>query len=82
MSEETVKKIIYRPGKTRRDHVSGAHTRNRENKLNRVAWQDLKREGKRSQNNFPYSSCNGKRNRSRITGKGGKQIVRSWKGMM
>ena len=49
---------IYRPGKTQRDHSSGAHARCIANKATRAAWQESSNKEK-----FPYHTCNGKRNR-------------------
>ena len=45
-----------RLGKTKKDRASGAHERNRNNKLERDRW--AKDGGK-----FPSHTCNGKRNR-------------------
>lgn len=52
--------ITFRPGKTRRDHNSGAHARCIKNKLIRAAWQAPTNKDK-----FPSHTCNGKRNRQR-----------------
>jgi hypothetical protein len=59
-------KIIFRQGKTKRDHQSGANARRFANRQERVTWQhDPKADGR----NFPYNVCNGKRNRSLKTEK-------------
>ncbi len=50
-----------RLGKTARDHKSGAWNRNARNKQERAEWNQ---DSKRSQNTFPFHTCNGKRNRS------------------
>lgn len=56
-----------RIGKTNRDRMGEAHRRSRENKAKRAAW----RNGHDGMNSrevpFPYESCNGKRNRYRVT---------------
>lgn len=67
----------YREGKTKRDARSHAKQRNVSNKQLRASWNN-EMTLKRSQNTFPFRSCNGKRNRSVITGKGGKQLVLTW----
>lgn len=60
-----------RIGKTRKDRANGAAAKNQQNKDMRVSWQgDSKRDGK----NFPYSACNGKRNRYQVTGKGNQTV--------
>ena len=52
-------------GKTKRDKENKAHARNADNKLIRAQWQN---DGnKATQANFPYQTCNGKRNRRFIT---------------
>lgn len=58
---------IYRPGKTKRDHRSGAHARCIQNKLTRMEWNNTKtmirHNGSTGIGAFPYKTCNGKRNR-------------------
>jgi hypothetical protein len=61
-----------RVGKTARDAANGAKRRNFENKQSRVSWQH---DSKRSTFNFPYNSCNGKRNRTVVTSKGNERRV-------
>lgn len=46
--------------KTQRDRSSGAHSRCIANKQARADWQNDKN---RSMSNFPWYTCNGKRNR-------------------
>jgi hypothetical protein len=65
-----------RVGKTARDNANGAKRRNYENKQSRVSWQH---DGKRNTGNFPYNSCNGKRNRTVVTAKGNERKVISYK---
>ena len=50
-------------GKTRKDKESRAKERNTSNKQSRALWQQ---DPKATRENFPYISCNGKRNRTRI----------------
>lgn len=54
----------FRPGKTRRDRENGSIHRNAANKAARAEWNN-ETTGKRSNDgkNFPYGTCNGKRNR-------------------
>lgn len=57
---------IYRPGKTRKDRSSGAHERIIKNRLKRADWsRDPARNNgpERFKGGFPYSTCNGKRNK-------------------
>ena len=63
-------------GKTAKDRASGAMARNASNKDTRASWCN---DSKRSADNFPYSTCNGKRNRTVITGKGNEQIRLNYK---
>lgn len=65
-----------RVGKTARDAASAAKRRNIENKQSRVSWQH---DQKATTANFPYNSCNGKRNRTVVTGKGNERLVISYK---
>lgn len=52
----------WRKGKTIRDHNSGAHRRNQENKFTRASWQN---DGSKRDpfNKACAHTCNGKRNR-------------------
>lgn len=61
-----------RAGKTAKDAENGAKRRNHENKQSRVSWQH---DSKRTTFNFPYNSCNGKKNRTIITAKGNERRV-------
>ncbi len=70
MSEKQEK--IRRPGKTQRDQKSGAHARRIMNQQKRADWY---KDQSHNNNNFPVESCNGKRNRYRVTGKGGASII-------
>lgn len=56
------KEVIQRPGKTRRDRFSGANARNQANKATRVAWEKTPN---RKNKDFPFETCNGKKNRHR-----------------
>lgn len=56
----------FRVGKTARDHKRGAWSARLENRDLRNAWLN---DSKATQANFPYHTCNGKRNRS-LTNKG------------
>lgn len=71
MSKEKKERKVMRPGKTQRDRDSGQHSRNLSNRRERAAWQNDSRGSK-----FPSHTCNGKRNRNRWTGKGGKVVVK------
>lgn len=53
----------FRIGKTKRDHKSGAWAQRIDNQIERANWNNEKTMT-RSQKNFPYHTCNGKRNRS------------------
>lgn len=66
-----------RVGKTKKDKISGAANRNASNKAARAAWDNSGT--RRTQATFPYQHCNGKRNRSVITGKGNEQIRLTYK---
>lgn len=61
----------FRAGKTAREHKSGVHENRFRNQEARRIWDN---EPRSSNSTFPSLSCNGKKNRSRITGKGGKTI--------
>lgn len=50
-------------GKTAKDRRSKAQERNASNRQSRALWQQ---DPKATASNFPYVSCNGKRNRTRI----------------
>lgn len=65
-----------RVGKTARDAANGAARRNYENKQSRASWMN---DSKRTAANFPYNSCNGKRNRTVVTGKGNERITLTYK---
>ena len=58
-----------RRGKTAKDHANGQKHKNAQNKDSRAAWQN---DTKGS--SFPVASCNGKRNRYQVTGKGGETV--------
>ena len=61
---------VMRPGKTAKDHKSGAWGNRFVNRDLRTAWmQDAKTA-------FPIGTCNGKKNRRRWTGKGNLTIVK------
>lgn len=68
-----------RHGKTRKDAARGQSTTNAANKEARASWQQKCRSpggaGSESNNTFPHSTCNGKRNRFVRTGKGGNKVV-------
>ena len=67
----------FRIGKTKRDHNSGAWARTKSNREERADWRQQS-EKNRNQSNFPWNTCNGKRNRSRDNH--GKQFT-EYKGM-
>lgn len=74
MSEKEPK--IMRPGKTRRDHMSGAHARRFANRAQRDAYvRRAANEALLSNTLFPFHVCNGKKNRYQVTGKNNKTIV-------
>jgi hypothetical protein len=60
-----------RVGKTRKDHLNGAKSKNQQNKDSRYLWQQ---DSKRAVSNFPWAACNGQRNRYQVTGKDGATI--------
>ena len=66
-----------RLGKTRKDHASGSHGRRYKNRATRNEWCN---DSERTQANFPYEVCNGKRFPTRRTGKGGQTEYRKYKG--
>jgi hypothetical protein len=62
-----------RAGKTAKDRKSGATERRFMNRAARVEWeQDVRA----TNATFPKHDCNGKKNRSRWTGKGNKTIIK------
>jgi hypothetical protein len=63
-------------GKTAKDNASGASRRNYENKQSRALWS---KDSKASIANFPWNSCNGKKNRTVITGRGNERVTFSYK---
>ena len=63
-------------GKTQKDRINGAAHRSAGNKEARVSWQH---DSKASVTNFPYNSCNGKRNRTVVTSRGGQPVVTVYK---
>lgn len=65
-----------RVGKTAKDAANGAKRRNADNKQSRASWQG---DNRASISNFPYNSCNGKRNRTVYTGKGNERVTVSYK---
>lgn len=60
-----------RKGKTKKDAINGQKSKSAQNKDTRAMWQG---DSKRAVHNFPWSSCNGKRNVYQFTGKGGHTI--------
>ena len=60
-----------RKGKTERKRANGATARNADNKAKRVAWQHGNGETNKT---FPRETCNGKKNRYRVTGKGNMEV--------
>lgn len=64
-----------RIGKTEKDRKSGAQARNASNKAQRDAWRSACTANDKINPPFPKHSCNGKKNRSRYTGKDGVQVV-------
>lgn len=65
-----------RVGKTLKDRLANAQRRNADNKASRAQWQG---DNRASVSNFPFNSCNGKRNRTVVTGKGNERITISYK---
>lgn len=63
-------------GKTAKDAANGQARRNADNKQSRASWQG---DNRASISNFPYNSCNGKRNRTVRTGKGNERVTISYK---
>jgi len=70
METKHVFKHKPRLGKTKKDHKSGAHSRCISNKQERGDWQRNHRRDS-GLDNFPWHTCNGKRNRTRMAVKGG-----------
>lgn len=66
-----------RVGKTAKDKASGAERRNYENKESRANWSN---DARRSLANFPFNSCNGKRNRTVVTGRGNTRVTIAYTG--
>ena len=60
---------VFRVGKTRRDHKSGAWARCITNKLKRADWNNektmIRSNSHTGAGHFPYSTCNGKRNKQK-----------------
>lgn len=65
-----------RVGKTLKDRLANAQRRNADNKASRAQWQG---DNRASISNFPFNSCNGKRNRTVVTGKGNERVTISYK---
>jgi len=67
-----------RVGKTNRDKASGAHARRYTNRQVREDWRNAVRNASDTRAAsgvpFPYGTCNGKKNRSRVTGIGGSSV--------
>jgi hypothetical protein len=63
-----------RIGKTAKDKKTGSHARRIENNEQRAEWSRLSNT-EQDRTRFPVHTCNGKKNRTRITGKKGKQKV-------
>jgi hypothetical protein len=61
-----------RLGKTKRDHKTGAWAVRFTNRDSRMSWQH---DRNATTGNFPYSSCNGKKNRTVITGRGNQRVT-------
>lgn len=66
--------MAHRIGKTKRDRKNHSAQRNAANKAARAAWNN-ETTLKRSQGSFPFHTCNGKKNRHLVTGKGGNPQV-------
>lgn len=62
-----------RIGKTQKDRANSAQNRAYANRQARADWQN-------NGGDFPYAHCNGKRNKTVFTGKGGNQVVLTMKG--
>lgn len=65
-----------RVGKTAKDRAANAQRRNIENKASRAQWQG---DNRASISNFPWNSCNGKKNRTVVTGKGNERVTIAYK---
>ena len=64
MSERKNMPILH-PGKTARDHESGAHARRWENQTKRKAWDvETTAKGPKGKRYFPVEVCNGRDTRS------------------
>lgn len=66
-----------RKGKTQKDLNSGSTARNQQNKREREAWfqaQGMLPSTMRGKN-FPVTTCNGKKNHHRYTGKGNITVI-------
>jgi hypothetical protein len=62
-----------RKGKTKVDRERGAGAKRAMNNDMRASWRNMG-EKSRSHANFPWSACNGKKNRYQVTGKGGETV--------
>lgn len=60
-----------RNGKTAKDRANKATERRLANQAARREWQN---DNRSTNANFPYDSCNGKKNRYVVTGKGGQPV--------
>jgi hypothetical protein len=81
LTEEQIKSIRamcspkrIRTGKTRSDRENGAAHKNAQNRDSRASWQNNRRADGSNSTTFPWASCNGKRNRFQVTGKGGQTV--------
>ena len=67
---------IMRVGKTAKDRASGAYARSVDNQKARAAWSQQDRlAGGKLEEPFPRLTCNGKKNRTRWTGKGNTTVI-------
>lgn len=60
-------------GKTAKERASGVHANRFNNRVRRAAWQHSQHSPGPT-DPFPVTACNGKRNRHRVTGKGGETV--------
>lgn len=65
-----------REGKTAKDTAKGTQQRNAANKQERAAWQhECQGHGNHRSIPFPKTTCNGKKNHHRYTGKNNTTVV-------
>lgn len=70
--QKMMEQRTYRRGKTARDRARGEAQRRAGNRAARVQWQHDSSGNKNAR--FPAETCNGKKNRYQVTGKGNQTV--------